>query len=71
MRPQLCFNTNNPLVNNLAAINDTFMIQSIVHIIYVQSLLLGKYPVSDKEMSLFNEGVQNLLVMGIDNFINI
>lgn len=70
-KPQLCFNANNKLVQAILTIKDDYVINSIVHILYVQSLLLGKYPVSDKEMNLFNEGLHNMLIMGIDNFINI
>jgi molecular chaperone HtpG len=70
-KPQLCFNADNSLIQAVFPIKDSYVVNSIVHILYVQSLLLGKYPVSDKEMNLFNEGLHNMLIMGIDNFINI
>ena len=70
-KPQLCFNANNKLVQAALTIKDEYVINSILHILYVQSLLLGKYPVSDIEMNLFNEALHNMLIMGIDNFINI
>ncbi|MEH6306729.1 HSP90 family protein [Olivibacter sp. CPCC 100613] len=70
-KPQLCFNASNKLIQAVLTIKDDYVIHSVVHILYVQSLLLGKYPVSDKEMNLFNEGLHNMLIMGIDNFINI
>jgi len=70
-KPQLCFNSNNKLVQAALTIKDEYVINSILHILYVQSLLLGKYPVSDIEMNLFNEALHNMLIMGIDNFINI
>ncbi|MGJ1387388.1 HSP90 family protein [Sphingobacterium spiritivorum] len=70
-KPLLCLNGNNKLIANLLSLKDDYMIRSIVHILYVQSLLLGKYPVSDTEMTLFNEAINDMLVMGIDNFLNI
>ncbi|WP_270090141.1 HSP90 family protein [Sphingobacterium sp. SYP-B4668] len=70
-KPVLCLNSSNKLINNLLSVKDDYVIRSVVHVLYVQSLLLGKYPVNDREMTLFNEGINNLLIMGIDNFINI
>jgi len=70
-KPVLCLNSSNKLINNLLTVKDDYIIRSVVHVLYVQSLLLGKYPVNDREMMLFNEGINNLLIMGIDNFINI
>lgn len=70
-QPILCFNADNKLVQRMAEIKDPYVFPSIIHILYVQSLLLGKYPVSDTEMNLFNEALHNLIIMGMENFINI
>lgn len=70
-QPVLCFNLDNKLVKNMITVKDPYVFPAIIHILYVQSLLLGKYPVSDTEMNLFNEGLHNLIVMGMENFINI
>lgn len=70
-QPVLCFNADNKLVKNMIGIKDPYVFPSLLHILYVQSLLLGKYPVSDTEMNLFNEALHNMIIMGMENFINI
>ena len=67
--PTLCLNIDNELVQLLAGINDAIVFESIVHILYVQSLLLGKYPVNNEEMNLFNESLYRLIIMGMDDFL--
>lgn len=71
VQPVLCFNADNKLVKNIIGIKDPYVFPSLIHILYVQSLLLGKYPVSDTEMNLFNEALHNMIIMGMENFINI
>lgn len=67
--PTLCINIDNELVQVLVGINDVVVFESIVHILYVQSLLLGKYPVNNDEMNLFNESLYRLIIMGMDDFL--
>ncbi|KIO76359.1 molecular chaperone Hsp90 [Pedobacter lusitanus] len=71
IQPLLCLNVDNKLVKSITGIKDPYLFPSIIHILYVQALMLGKYPVSDREMNLFNEALHNLVIMGMDNFINI
>ncbi|MDR0558572.1 MAG: HSP90 family protein [Prevotellaceae bacterium] len=61
----LCFNKDNPLVNDLLELTDETMFEAAVNILYVQSLMLGHYPVNEREMTIFNDSVYNLLVMGM------
>lgn len=67
--PTLCFNKDNEIVKNLIAIEDDNLFSSVVHIMYVQALMLGGYPVNKKEMTVFNEALYQLLVMGMSNFL--
>lgn len=67
--PTLCFNKDNEIVKNLIAIEDDSLFSSVVHIMYVQALMLGGYPVNKKEMTVFNEALYQLLVMGMSNFL--
>ncbi|SHF14303.1 HSP90 family protein [Dysgonomonas macrotermitis] len=67
--PTLCFNKDNEIVKNLIAIEDEPLFNSIVHIMYVQALMLGGYPVNKKEMTVFNDALYQLLVMGMSNFL--
>ncbi len=67
--PTLCFNKDNEIVQNLIAIEDETLFSSVIHIMYVQALMLGGYPVNKKEMTVFNDALYQLLVMGMSNFI--
>lgn len=66
--PLLCFNKENEIVQNLISVDDDVMFDSIVHIMYVQSLMLGGYPINKKEMSVFNNALYQLLIMGMSDF---
>lgn len=65
--PTLCFNIDNELVQTLVTVDDDYVFGAIIDILYVQSLLLGKYPVNNEEMHLFNESLYSLIIMGMDN----
>lgn len=67
--PILCFNKDNEIVKNLIAIEDETLFNAVVHIMYVQALMLGGYPVNKKEMTVFNDALYQLLIMGMSNFI--
>lgn len=66
--PTLCFNKDNEIVRNLIDIDDETLFKSIVHIMYVQALMLGGYPLNKKEMSTFNDALYQLMIMGMSNF---
>jgi molecular chaperone HtpG len=68
LTPTLCFNKDNTLINDLTDIDDDTMFESVINILYVQSLMLGNYPVNKKEMMVFNESIYKLLIMGMSNF---
>lgn len=68
---QFCLNMNNELVQNMLTLDDDYMLQAITEVLYVQALLMGKHPVSEKQMQLFNSALHSLLVMGMKNFIQI
>lgn len=67
--PTLCMNADNELVGLLVGLEDSVVFEAIVHILYVQSLLLGKYPVNDSEMTLFNDSLYRLIVMGMQDLL--
>jgi molecular chaperone HtpG len=68
LMPTLCFNKDNALINDLTDVDDETMFEAVINILYVQSLMLGNYPVNKKEMTIFNESVYKLLIMGMSNF---
>lgn len=49
---------------------DNKLFQHVVHILYVQSLLQGKYPVNSEEMELFNHSLSELMTSKMNDFIN-
>lgn len=70
-RPILCLNVDNELVQQIASVTDRYLLQSIVEVLYVQAMILGKYNVQEKEMKILNNALKNLIVMGLTNFVNI
>jgi molecular chaperone HtpG len=58
---QLCFNQRNPLVQSLLAVSDQELLARMVQLLYVQSLLLGHYPLSSREMGLLTSGLGELM----------
>jgi molecular chaperone HtpG len=69
LTPTLCFNKDNDLINDLVDIEDDTMFESVINILYVQSLMLGNYPVNKKEMTVFNDSIYKLLIMGMNNLV--
>ncbi len=67
----LCLNADNALITTLMDIKDAYMLRSVMEVLYVQALILGKYPVQEREMKVLNEALKNLIVMGLDNFVNL
>ena len=69
--PTLTFNVDNEMVRTLLQIQgDNKMFQHVVHILYVQSLLQGKYPVNSEEMELFNHSLSELMTAKMNDFIS-
>ena len=54
---QLCFNLENPVIKKLVEVQDRDLQRRSVETLYVQSLLLGHYPLKDREMNLLGEGL--------------
>lgn len=67
--PVMCFNKDNEIVKNLIQVDDPLMFDSVIHIMYVQALMLGGYPVNKREMTVFNDALYQLLIMGMSEFI--
>lgn len=62
-------NAGNEIIQMLIRMNDPIVFQAILSILYVQSLLMGKYPVNNEEMNLFNESLYQLIVMGMSDLL--
>ena len=69
--PTLTFNADNEMVQTLLKIKgDNKLFQHIIHILYVQALLQGRYPVNSEEMTLFNHSLSELMTTKMNDFIN-
>ena len=60
---RLCLNWSHPLVRALAtaAGDDGETVRKAVELLYVQSLMLGHYPLGEKEFTLFGESLLGLI----------
>ncbi|WP_315117345.1 HSP90 family protein [uncultured Clostridium sp.] len=57
----LCFNYNNFLVRRLIECKDNEVKKAVIEILYVQSLMLGNYPIKNMDNELFANGVNKLI----------
>lgn len=64
---QLCFNYENPIIQKAINIEDENLCRLVVEMLYVQSLLLGHYPLRQHEMSLLNNGLIHLMERSLNN----
>ena len=63
---QLVLNYRNPLVCKLAGLDEQALLTRIIEILYLQSLLLGHYPLSSRERAILGDGLLGL----IDHFVD-
>ncbi|MCQ2464780.1 MAG: HSP90 family protein [Oscillospiraceae bacterium] len=61
----LYLNAENPLIMKLADIDDPDKIEVCAHIIYIQALIAGGFPVSPPELFIMNENLIKLLEWGL------
>ncbi len=74
--PRLCLNWAHPLVRNLAATAATpddrggavarGTVRTAVELLYVQSLMLGHYPLGEAEFELFGDSLLGLIAAAVD-----
>lgn len=58
---QLCLNANNPLIQGVMQIEDNDKLQQYLKILYVQSLLMGHFPLDSEELNILNGGLLALM----------
>ncbi len=61
----LYLNMSNPLIRRLAELPDSSKVRSVIEVLYVQALLLGHHPLSQRELSALTEGLSNLIEFGL------
>lgn len=63
---QLCFNYNNPLIQKLCDLGNSNLLRLSIRFLYLQSLLMGHHPLTEKELALLNEGLLGFVDWGIE-----
>lgn len=58
---QLVLNFRNPLIRKLIEISDPPLLKRIIEVLYLQSLLLGHYPLSSEERKILGSGLLGLI----------
>ena len=66
-RAQLCLNFENPVIVKLASLQDQNLLAESLKMLYVQSLLLGHYPLQAQETNILSEGLINLIDAAMGN----
>lgn len=62
----VCYlNAANPLIQRLTKVKDDRSLRTVTEVLYLQSLLLGQYPITSKETRLLSDGLLQLIEMGI------
>ena len=64
---RLCVNLNNKLIQKLSTQKDFATIEKFIATIYVNALLQGHHPLSQKEMNVLTDSLIGIMEMGISN----
>jgi molecular chaperone HtpG len=62
---RLIFNAANPLVRQVAAVDDRKLVRSIVGTLFTQALLLGQHPLTAQELGLLNGSLGELIAAAV------
>lgn len=57
----ICFNYNNPLIKKAAKLPKNDVLSVLIKMLYVQALLTGRHPLSQKEMNILTGGLYFLI----------
>ncbi len=57
----LCLNANNPVIQRLAKVKNPKALKSFIHLLYIQSLLLGDNHITPDELQLMSDTLGDLL----------
>lgn len=63
--PQLCFNFNNALISRLIELDDSEVVSRAIEMLYLQSLLMGHYPLKPEEIKLINSGLLGFIELSV------
>lgn len=62
---ELYFNFENPLIKRLMSVKNPDTLENIIRVLYVQSLLIGGFPLHNNEMSVLNTSIIEMIEWGL------
>ena len=64
-RAQICLNWASPLVQRLAAVPDDAVLARGVRLLYVQALLAGRRPLTERDRTLMSQSLDDLITLSV------
>lgn len=64
---KIYFNVDNPLIKKLMIIKDEKKLAVCIEILYVQALLLGRFPLRNNEMEILNTSILKMIEWGLED----
>lgn len=68
---EICFNAESPLINRLISCTDKYKQRKMIELVYLQTLMIGHYSLSETEMKVFSDNLCYLIEENIMNTQNI
>ena len=65
-RATLYFNMHNPIIRRMVEIEDTCRLEDMIVLLYVQTLLIGGFPLRNNELGIMNEKLLSLMEKALD-----
>jgi len=65
IRAQICLNWASPLVQRLAELRDDAVLERAVRLLYVQALLAGRRPLTERDRSLMSQSLDDLITLSV------
>lgn len=62
----LYFNMRNPIIRRMVEIEDTWRLEDMIVLLYVQTLLIGGFPLRNNELGIMNEKLLSLMEKALD-----
>jgi len=64
-RAQICLNWASPLVQRLATLQDNEVLERSVRLLYVQALLAGRRPLTERDRALMSQSLDDLITLSV------
>ncbi|MGC4175892.1 HSP90 family protein [Demequina sp.] len=64
-RAQICLNWASPLVQRLASLDDGAVLDRGVRLLYVQALLAGRRPLTERDRALMSQSLDDLITLSV------